>query len=130
MLRYTLYVFSDKQKNRKLANIRPSSQFYGMIILVKTKSLCIGMAWLAFQKLKSEESTKISYCTFVYITLCCIQNECIIKAQLSLNVYPFAKEYYSREREPTNLLLNVFIWNMSGIPMIFLLLVCCMGSIL
>ena len=39
----------DKKKNRKLANIRPSLNFYGIIILVK-KAKCIGMAWLGFQK--------------------------------------------------------------------------------
>ena len=33
-----------------MANIRPSLQFYGMIIFVKTKPLCRGMAWLPFQK--------------------------------------------------------------------------------
>ena len=38
------------KKIRKLANIRPSLQFYGMIILVKIKPLCRGMAWLPFQK--------------------------------------------------------------------------------
>ena len=43
------YIF-DKKKNRKLANIQASLYFYGMIILVKTKSLCRGMAWLPFQK--------------------------------------------------------------------------------
>ena len=43
-------LFFDKKKNRKLANIRPSLHFYGMIILVKKKGLCIGMTWLPFQK--------------------------------------------------------------------------------
>ena len=36
-----------------MANIRPSLHFYGMIILVKTKPLCRGMAWLQFQKDRS-----------------------------------------------------------------------------
>ena len=33
-----------------MANIQPSLHFYGMIILVKKKGLCIGMPWLSFQK--------------------------------------------------------------------------------
>ena len=40
----------DKKKNRKFTNIPPSLHFYGMIILVKTKPLWWGMAWLPFQK--------------------------------------------------------------------------------
>ena len=42
--------FFDIKKNRKLVNTLPSLHFYGMIILGKTKPLCIGMAWLPFQK--------------------------------------------------------------------------------
>ena len=42
--------FVDKKKYRKLSNIQPSFHFYGMIIWVKTKPLCIGMALLPFQK--------------------------------------------------------------------------------
>ena len=45
-----LYLFFDKKKNRKLANIQPSLQFYDIIILVKTKPFCWGMAWIPFQK--------------------------------------------------------------------------------
>ena len=44
------YTKIDKKKNRKLANIRPSLHFYGMTILVETKPLCKGMAWLPFKK--------------------------------------------------------------------------------
>ena len=44
-------LFLDKKKNRKLANIRSSLQFHGMIILVKTIPLCRGMARVPFQKL-------------------------------------------------------------------------------
>ena len=36
-------LFFDKKTNRKLANTQPSLHFYGMIILMKTKPLCIGM---------------------------------------------------------------------------------------
>ena len=39
----------DEKKNRKMANIRPSLHFYGMIFWWK-KGLCRGMAWLPFQK--------------------------------------------------------------------------------
>ena len=48
------------KKNRKLANIRPSLHFYGMTILVKTKPLCIGMAWLPFQKISPYFSIKLT----------------------------------------------------------------------
>ena len=40
-LTLVLYLYGKK---RQLANIRPSLQFYGMIILVKTKLFCRGMA--------------------------------------------------------------------------------------
>ena len=54
MTGWTVYtnanLFFDKKKKRKLANIWSSLHFYGMIILVKTKPLCKGMAWLPFQK--------------------------------------------------------------------------------
>ena len=43
-------LFFYKKKNRKLAKIQPSLQFFGMKILVKTKSLCKGMAAMPFQK--------------------------------------------------------------------------------
>ena len=44
------YLFFDKKKNSELANIWRSLHFYCKIILVKKKCLCIGMAWLPFQK--------------------------------------------------------------------------------
>ena len=54
MTAWTVYtnakLFFDKKKKRELANIRPSLHFSGMIILVKKKGLCIGMAGLPFQK--------------------------------------------------------------------------------
>ena len=37
------FIFT-KRKKRELANIQPSLHFYGMIILVKKKVLCIGKA--------------------------------------------------------------------------------------
>ena len=40
----------DKKKKRELANIQPSLHFYCVIILVKKKGLCTGMAGLPFQK--------------------------------------------------------------------------------
>ena len=50
-LRHTMNIwFYDKKKNRKSAIKGSSLQFYGVIILVKTKPLCRGMAWLPFQK--------------------------------------------------------------------------------
>ena len=39
------------KRKRKIANIQPSLQFYGIIYLVKIKPLSWGMAWLPFQKL-------------------------------------------------------------------------------
>ena len=48
------YLVFDKKKNKKSAIIWSSLQFYGMIILVKTKPLCRGMAWLPFQKLHNK----------------------------------------------------------------------------
>ena len=45
MAHYTVYINAIV-----LLNIWSSLQFYGMIILVKTKPLCRGMAWLPFQK--------------------------------------------------------------------------------
>ena len=44
------YLVFDKKKNRKSAIKWSTLQFYGMIILVKTKPLCRGMAWLPLQK--------------------------------------------------------------------------------
>ena len=44
-------LFFDKNKNWELANIQPRLHFYGMIILVKKKGLCIGMERLPFQNL-------------------------------------------------------------------------------
>ena len=44
------YFVFDKEKNWKSAIIWSNLQFYGVIILVKTKSLCRGMALLPFQK--------------------------------------------------------------------------------
>ena len=40
----------NKKKNRKSAIKWFSLQFYGMIILVNTKPLCRGRAWLPFPK--------------------------------------------------------------------------------
>ena len=41
--------FFDKNKNRKLKNIKPSLNFLWYDNFVK-KTLCRGMAWLLFQK--------------------------------------------------------------------------------
>ena len=62
MTGWTVYtnanLFFDKKKKRKLANIQPRLHFYGMIILVKKKGLCVGMAWLPFQKEKWSGNSK------------------------------------------------------------------------
>ena len=48
MTAWTIYtnanLLFDKNKNRKLVKIWPSLHFYGMIILVKIKPFCTGMA--------------------------------------------------------------------------------------
>ena len=48
MTAWTVYtyvnLFFDKKKKRELANIQASLHFYGMIILVQKKGLCIVMA--------------------------------------------------------------------------------------
>ena len=49
-LSFWLYHENVNTKHRKFANIQVSLHFCGMIILVKTKPLCMGMAWLPFQK--------------------------------------------------------------------------------
>ena len=48
-------------------NIRPSLHFYGVIILVKKKGLCIGMTWLPFQKV-------FSFLYHVSIEVCLMSN--------------------------------------------------------
>ena len=49
-----MQIFFDKKG--RLANIRPSLLFYGIIILVKTIPLCRGMAWLPFKKSPCKET--------------------------------------------------------------------------
>ena len=62
------FVFCQKDKN--LANIQPSLHFYGMIILVKTKPLCKGMAWLPFKKVEVLEAVPNLHCLTQYIDCC------------------------------------------------------------
>ena len=58
-------LFFYEKKNRKLANIRPSLHYYGMIIWLKTKPLCIGMGWLPLQKLHFDIGDPFEYFYFV-----------------------------------------------------------------
>ena len=51
-------LFFDKKKKGTSANLRPSFHFYGMIFWLK-KGLCIGMAWLLFQKYLVQSRTSI-----------------------------------------------------------------------
>ena len=64
--RWQLNLVFDKSKNRKSAIKWSSLQFYGIIILVKTKPLWRGMSWLPFQKLSSCPAR-----IWVYFALAC-----------------------------------------------------------